>query len=203
MNPSNKTDKEAGLGGRLPLLQPPDLTIEQQKLYKYLEDTKVTWANKSGFQAELPDGRLIGPFNAFLYSPALGWGFNEWIDAETQHTSLSTSVRQVIILTVGAAWHAAYELYAHAAVGKTAGLSDAVLTAIAQGQEPADLAAPEAAAYRFTQALATRQQVPDDRYQAAVAAFGARGVVEMVHLIGQYLATSALLNAFAVPAPAS
>ena len=201
MTPQPETDPAAGLGGRLPLLRPPDLNVEQQKLYKYLEDSKITWANTSGFQAELPDGRLIGPFNAFLYSPQLGRGFNEWIDAETQYTSLPAPVRQLIVLTVGAAWQAAYEVYAHTAVGRAAGLSAAVMKAIKQGQEPAGLPAPEAAVYRFTQALVTQQQVPDDRYRAAVAAFGPGGVVDMVHLIGQYLATSALLNAFAVPAP--
>jgi 4-carboxymuconolactone decarboxylase len=31
--------------------------------------------------------------------------------------------------------------------------------------------------------------------------FGQRGVIDMVHLIGIYLATSALLNAFEIPAP--
>ncbi len=69
---------------------------------------------------------------------------------------------------------------------------------IKAGREPADLPGPQATAYRFTHALVTRQQVPDDLYQSAVAAFG---VVDMIHLIGHYLTTSALLAAFAVPAP--
>ena len=38
------------------------------------------------------------------------------------YTSLDERVRQVIVLTVGAIWHADYELYAHAAVARKAEL---------------------------------------------------------------------------------
>ena len=41
----------------------------------------------------------------------------------------------------------------------------------------------------------------DATYAAAQEAFGRDGVLDMVHLTGMYLATSALLNAFEVPAP--
>ena len=44
-------------------------------------------------------------------------------------------------------------------------------------------------------------RVDDETYAAAEQAFGRDGVLDMVHLIGMYLATSALLNAFEVPAP--
>ena len=37
--------------------------------------------------------------------------------------------------------------------------------------------------------------------KSAIKAFGREGVLDMVHLVGMYLATSALLNAFEVPAP--
>ena len=43
--------------------------------------------------------------------------------------------------------------------------------------------------------------IDDETYAAALGSFGRDGVLDMVHLIGMYLATSALLNAFEVPAP--
>ena len=195
-----EADPDAWLGGRLPLLHPADLTTEQQKVHRYLKDTKIG-TKKADFQSETPDGRLLGPFNAYLYSPQLGRGFIDYIDAESQNTSLPELVRQLVILTVTAAWQAAYELYVHTAMGQIVGLSAATMNAIKEGREPEGLAVPEAAAYRFTHALVTRQQVPGDVYEQAVAAFGLTGVVDMVHLIGHYLTTSALLNAFAVPTP--
>lgn len=191
-----------GLGGRLALLHPDELTADQRATYDYLQETKVRWAEESGFEATLPDGRLIGPFNAFLYSPFLGRGYNDWIDAEGAHTSLSPTVRQIIILTVGAVWASAYELYAHTAVGRAAGLGDEAIASIKGGEQPANLSDEEATAYRFAHALTAGHTVGEDLYQEAVAAFGEKGTVDMVHLIGQYMSASALLNAFSVPAPA-
>jgi 4-carboxymuconolactone decarboxylase len=43
--------------------------------------------------------------------------------------------------------------------------------------------------------------VDDDTYAAAHEAFGDRGLVEMLTLIGCYLSVCALLNAFAIPVP--
>ena len=189
------------LGGRLLLLEPGTLDADQRALYDYLQQTKLPWAASSGFEAQLPDGCLIGPFNAFLYSPHLGQGFNDWIDAETAHTTVTSTVRQIIVLTVGAAWNSAYELYAHVAVARLTGLTDAQISALAAGQHPAGLSPAENTARDFTRALVTEHHVSDDLYRSTVDLLGTTATVDMTHLIGQYLATCALLNAFAVPAP--
>ncbi|NML68016.1 carboxymuconolactone decarboxylase family protein [Hymenobacter sp. RP-2-7] len=189
------------LGGRLPLLAPDDLTHDQKKLYNKLDDTLVQWAKKSGFQAKTDDDKLIGPFNPMLRSPQVSLGMLELLDAETKHTTLSEKVRQVIILTVGGVWQAAYELYAHAAVGRKAGLDEPTIAALDAGQTPATLAPDEHTAHEFTRHLTAEYRVPEDVYQQALATFGEEGVVNMIYLAGNYMSTCALLNAFAVPAP--
>jgi 4-carboxymuconolactone decarboxylase len=50
-------------------------------------------------------------------------------------------VRQVVILAVGAVWRSAYELYAHSAAARTAGLPDQVVRALTAGQRPGELSA--------------------------------------------------------------
>ncbi|MGI4831838.1 MAG: carboxymuconolactone decarboxylase family protein [Janthinobacterium lividum] len=189
------------LGGRLPLLAPDNLSRPQSKLYDKLQATLVAWANKSGFQAETDDKRLIGPFNIMLRSPAVSQGFVEALDAETKNTTLSEKIRQVIILTVGGVWQAAYELYAHAAVGEKAGLDAPTIAALAAGQTPATLAPDELVAHEFTRLLTSEHRVPEDVYQRALDHFDEEGVVNMIYLAGSYMSTCALLNAFAVPAP--
>ena len=62
------------LGGRLPLLERDELASDQKKLYDKLQDSMVKWADKSGFQAQTPDKKLIGPFNAMLRSPLVSQG---------------------------------------------------------------------------------------------------------------------------------
>jgi 4-carboxymuconolactone decarboxylase len=56
-------------------------------------------------------------------------------------------------------------------------------------------------AYRFARHLAAERKVSDGLYREAEAIFGQAGLVDMVYLIGIYLLTCALLNAFEIPAP--
>ena len=69
--------------------------------------------------------------------------------------------------------------------------------------EQAGAAPEETVAWQFTQALVTGHAVSDTLYDHAVMLFGSGGLVDMVHLAGIYSTTSALINAFAVPAPAT
>lgn len=195
------TSNEDSLGGRLPLLGKSELDGPQSKLYDAMDKDLVPWAKKSGFQAAAEDGRLLGPFNSLLYSPMLSQGFLEYLSAERKHTSLDARVREVIILSVGAVWRSAYELYAHTAVAEKAGLAPGVIKALAAGQSPDGLSDEQAVAHAFSHALASERKVDPDLYARAEQAFGRKGVVDMIHLVSLYMATSALLNAFAVPTP--
>ena len=192
---------EDNLGGRLALLSPDKLDSDQQDLYDQLQDTMVPWAEKSGFRADTYDDRLIGPFNAMLRSPLISQALMGVTAAEGKETSLSERVRQVVILTVGAAWQAAYELYAHVAVGEKAGFEAATLQALAAGQKPVTLSPEEGVAYDFTHRLTTTHQIDAQLYEQAIVTFGEKGVVDMIYLAGQYMTISGLLNTFAVPAP--
>ena len=92
-------------------------------------------------------------------------------------------------------------MYAHSAVGKQAGLSDEVIYALVAGQPPEFRNEQEALAYQFTQQLVDHHRVDAHTYTRAEHTFGHKGVVDMVLLIGLYVAACALLNAFHVPAP--
>ncbi len=195
------TPNEDSLGGRLPLLGKSALDGSQSSLYDAMEKDLIPWAKKSGFQASTEDGRLLGPFNPMLYSPQLGQGFLEYLGAERKHTTLDAKVREVIILSVGAVWRSAYELYAHTAVAEKAGLDPEVIRALAAGGSPAGLSDEQRVAHEFSRTLAGEHKVDSRLYAQAEEAFGRKGVVDMIHLTSLYMATSALLNAFAVPTP--
>lgn len=85
------------LGGRLRLADPAALSAPQQATYNYLASSKLPWAEAAGFQARLPDGRLIGPFNAVLHAPEMGRAYNAWNDAEAEHTTLPKPVRLAVL----------------------------------------------------------------------------------------------------------
>jgi 4-carboxymuconolactone decarboxylase len=113
---------------------------------------------------------------------------------------LPAPIREVVILTVGVAWQADYEIYAHVAVARHVGLPETVIDGLRQGSTEG-LGDDELAAHRFADELVRSHRVTPATYDAAVERFGRDGVLDMVHLVGMYLATSALLNAFEVPAP--
>lgn len=188
---------------RLPLLAPQDLNREQQDVYDRIAGTMLPWTQESGFQGATEDGRLLGPFNALLYNPELGMRQLDFIATERASTGLDATVREVVILTVGAACKSDYELYAHRAVAAKAGLAAENIEALATGSEPKSLKPDEATAHRFVKALVVEHRVPDDLFHEALKAFGHRCLVDMVHLAGLYLAVSSMLNAFAVAVPES
>jgi 4-carboxymuconolactone decarboxylase len=189
------------LGGRLPLADPAALTGEQRALFDRMMSRIVPWADEAGFASTAADGQLIGPFNPALLNPAVTTSMLDLSVAERTHTSLSDRIREVVILAVGAVWRADYEVYAHVALARTAGLSEQAARMIAAGGEPAELSEPEVIAQRLTMALSTAHRVDDTLYRRAENAFGAQGLVDIAFLIGIYHAVCATLTLFSIPAP--
>ena len=189
------------LGGRLPLLDPAKLSETQREVYDLANSTMVPWAEAAHFQSKTADGRLIGPFNPVLLAPEMATCFADLQAAEARYTPLSERVRQVVILAVGAVWKADYELYAHSAVARQAGLSEAAIRSLASGGHPEDLSDEERVAQRFVRQLTAEHHVEEKLYRAAEAAFGREGLVAMTFLAGCYQVVCSLLNAFEIPAP--
>ena len=190
------------LGGRLPLLDPSTLSAAQKETYEHLNKTWVPWANGVPFQSKLEDGRL-GPFNPILFSPAISSSFLELQETEQKNTSLNQRVRQVVILAVGAVWKSNYELYAHGAAARKAGISEDAIRTLTTGGLPDDLSEQEKIAQRYARQLSAEHHVDAALYSAAEHAFGQRGLVEITYLTGIYHTVCGLLNAFEIPAPGS
>jgi 4-carboxymuconolactone decarboxylase len=121
------TDTESRVGGRLPLIDLVTLSGAQKDLYDTLHSTLISWADNNGFTGITNDGKLIGPFNPFLYSTGITPGFLAWMQADSAHSTLDKQTHEVVILTVGAVWQAPYELYSHSAVARHVGLAEAVI----------------------------------------------------------------------------
>ena len=164
----------------------------------------LPWAKQSGFEAQSPDGKLLGPFNAMVYSPEMGAAQLNALNTERDATTLDARVREVVILTVGAVCRSDYELYAHRAVAAKAGLAAEDIEALATGAAltaTTPLRPTEQAAHRFVRAITKDHRVPGEIFTDAQKIFGHKGLVDMLHLAGLYMALSAVLNAFEVPVP--
>ncbi len=157
----------------------------------------------SPFTSQTDAGELVGPFNALLYAPTIGGGFIDFHEAEEHATPLSKRVREVVILSVGAVWASAYELYAHRAVAAQIGFSPDAVTALAAGEPCDQLSEDERTAQRFSLELARDRAVSDATFAEAEQAFGREGLVALTLLAAAYTGTCTMLNAFAVPAPSN
>ena len=190
-----------GLGGRVPLVNPATLTGDGRELFVRIQESVVPWAERTGFAATTAGGRLIGPFNATLLNPSIAAEFLKLQAAEEKYTSLNERVRQVVILTVGAVWQAPYELYAHSAVARHAGLDGSDVGVLVAGGTPEHLTDAEKIAHRLARALTTSHRVGDALYRDAYETFRAAGVFEITTLTGIYHTVCGILNVFAIPAP--
>ena len=194
-------ENQVNLGGRLPLLDPRELKGHYKELYNFLDTTFISWAGASGFLGKTDDDKLIGPFNPNLHSPGITPSWVQLVQAESKTTSLTTRQREVVILSVGAVWRAPYVLYAHSAVARKAGLPEPAIQALVAGESSDQLSMEEQVAHRFARQLAREFRIESDLYLEAESLFGRAGLVDMIYLIGIYLLTSAMLNAFEIPAP--
>jgi len=142
-----------------------------------------------------------GPFNVFLRSPELG-DIAQQLGARVRfHSSLPDRLKEMAILMIARDWTAQYEWYAHKRLALQAGLKPDLVDAIAAGKRPAAMAPDESALYTFVTELLDTRQVDDPTFRAAVAAFGERGVVDLIGLMGYYQLVSMALNVDRYPLP--
>src|SRR6266568_2179649 len=116
-------------------------------------------------------------------------------------TSIERRLSELAIITVGAAWKAEFEWWAHARMAREHGVSDAVVDAIGRGGDPPFEAEDERAIYTAIRQLTSTGRLGQDVYDAAQRLLGDAGMVELVSLCGYYTLISYLLNAFTVPLP--
>jgi 4-carboxymuconolactone decarboxylase len=142
-----------------------------------------------------------GPFNVLLRSPELGDIAQQMGARVRYHSSLPNRLNEMAILLTAREWTAQYEWYAHKRLALQAGLNPAVVDAIAAGKRPASMQKDEQALYDFQMELLETRNVSDRAFQAAVAAFGERGVVDLLCNIGYYHLVSIVLNVDRYPLP--
>ena len=195
------SDHNDGLGGRLPLVDTANLSAAQQDLFDKMTSTVVPWADDTGFHSTTDDGRFIGPFNPALLNPDITSAAAGLLLGEREHTSLSSRLREVVILAVGAAWQSEYELYAHTAAARKVGISEDAIRVLVSGGIPDDLSKDEKIAAELTRQLSSTRRVDEALYRQAENCFGTKGLTDIAMLIGIYHTVSLTLNLFEIPAP--
>lgn len=179
---------------RLPYLRYDDLDDRGREVWDGVTGSR-------GGELVNAEGGLVGPFNAFVHAPGVGRHMSALGGRLRYRTSIERRLSEVAIITVGAAWRAEFEWWAHARMAREHGVSDAVVDAIGRADEPPFKAEDERVVYQVARELTSTGRVSQETYDAAHRLLGDQGMVELVSLCGYYTLISFLLNAFAVPLP--
>lgn len=172
---------------KVPDLLPDDMTPEQRKVYDAI--------------ASGPRATVQGPLRVWLHSPQFAH-HAQALGAYCRYaTALEPRLSELAILVVGGHWRAGFEWAVHAPIAIAAGVAPEAAEAIRTGRPPALDREDEQVVYDFTRELVEERKVSDPVYARAVAAFGVRGTVDLVGIIGYYTLISMSIVAFDVDLP--
>lgn len=170
---------------------------------RYVHDEIAGLVGRSQGEVKMTDekGALLGPFIPMLQYPQFGVPALSFLRTLDTHATLSKTVREAAILTVGGAYGAKFELYAHEIMAAAFDISQNIIATLAAGGHPQGLSEQEAVAHDIAFALVTGRIVPDSTYKHAAQLLGKDGVAELFFLISGYCLIAMILNGFDIPAP--
>jgi 4-carboxymuconolactone decarboxylase len=185
---------------RLPPVDCSRLSAEQQALFdSIVGGPRAATAGKRKLVDER--GHISGPFNAWLHAPTLGARWSAIGETLRFQSSLERRLFELCVLVVAAHARADHEWAAHCGLALQAGVTEAVVEAIGSRQEPLFEHEDEAAVHTFVTALVRELRVPKADYARVLTLLGQAAVIEIVSVVGYYLALAVALNAFEVAPP--
>ncbi len=189
---------------RLRHLHPDDLDAEQRALYETLTTGPRQQAHGDldpALRLTDTEGRLQGPFNAFLVHPRLGMALQEISRLLRFEGLLGDRAREIVILVVAASQRSSFEWAAHEAIARSVGVTDAEIAALAREEPIAFSDSAEDAAARLARSLVSTGDVDDMLYAQAQAALGDAGLFEVTTMVGIYRLVATQLATFQIAAP--
>ncbi len=137
---------------------------------------------------------VFGPFAVMLRSPDVMLRAAAMGEYMRYHTSLPRELNELIILLTARHWSQQFEWYVHQPEALRAGVSGAIVAAIANRQRPTSMSADQTVVYDFTTELLRHQHVDDETYERARQRFGERGIIDMIGVAGYYAFLSMMMN---------
>lgn len=141
---------------------------------------------------------MVGPFSAFVRSPAVGGAAQALGSAIRFGSSLPENIKEVAICTVGAHYRSKFEFAAHRRLAIQAGVNETLIEDLCDTGQAA-FEDKEATAHKIALELLNNHQITDTTYNDGVSHFTENGMIELVTTVGYYCLISLTLNAFQIP----
>ncbi len=139
----------------------------------------------------------LNVYRMIMHSPGLAPGFLELASALLQENSLPPQWRELVILRVGHAYGAAYEVHHHENIARWVGVSDTA-TAAAATDSTDGLADEEATILTWTDRLLVNHRLSDGEREAALQLLTVNQLADLVITVGFYQLVCNFLNTFNV-----
>jgi 4-carboxymuconolactone decarboxylase len=141
------------------------------------------------------------PYRAYIQAPELATRLSALSDYLRWKTSLPARLSEMAILITAREWTAQYEWLAHYPLAIKGGLDVKIADTIALGKRPEGMKPDETALYDLVTDLYRDKKVSDASYKAAKDAFGERGIMDIIGIIGYYDLVSMTLNTMEAKMP--
>ncbi|NQV56772.1 MAG: hypothetical protein HQ503_13010 [Rhodospirillales bacterium] len=138
---------------------------------------------------------LQGPGTIQLHSPRVSEhssGLNKYLRGEA---GFDGAILELSILVAAREMDSRFEWAAHEPAALEEGLDAKIIDVVRNKKSTAGLPETESLIIEFGRQLFREKKVSPDKFAAALALFGEKGIVEFVVLMGQYAATALLLAA--------
>jgi 4-carboxymuconolactone decarboxylase len=162
-------------------------------------------AQRGAAQALIDSPRkgVYGPFVPLLRSPVLLERVAKMGEYLRFESVLDARVRELVTCAVARHVSNQFEWTMHAPLAVKAGVAAAAIEALRLGAPPKPLRPDEETAFEFAAELLRTHGTSDPTYDAALAAFGEQGVVELASLVGYFAMVSWVMNVARTPAQAT
>jgi 4-carboxymuconolactone decarboxylase len=172
-------------GTRYPALDEATLSPEQRKVH----DEIVAG----------PRGKVVGPLRVWLHSPELAENAQALGRFARYGTELPPVLSELAILVTARIWSSGFEWSHHAPIAATVGLPAEVIEAIGEARRPAFADPVQRAVFDASVEVHRDRRMSDATYEAALAALGLQGLIDLVGICGYYTLISMTINVFDVP----
>ena len=146
-------------------------------------------------------GRMPPPALAWIHSPELAMRVQHLGEFIRYDTVFGPALVEVAILVTAKHWRSHYEWWAHRRLAEAAGLDAAIINAIRDGNPLPPVEEKVQVIHDYAKTLHETRDVPMALHNRMLAAWGPRGVAEVIGTCGYYTLVSMTLNGFDVGLP--
>jgi 4-carboxymuconolactone decarboxylase len=148
-----------------------------------------------------PRGEVRGPFIPLIHNAGLARRMQQLGEHLRWGSKLPPRTIEFAVLMTARRWNCQHEWYMHEKLARKANLEDPIIAALAEGREPKNLSAEDAAVYAFCRDAHATGRVGDAPFEAVKAKFGLDGALELLALSGYYTLMAMVLNTAGMPLP--